>query len=775
MKIKFAVLLVLLAMGGSLFAQQPTVTLFGSGAPGGTVAYQIGTHYIDQSVNPAVLYVCSSVSVAAGPTPPAGTQTCNWTQAGGGGGSTQVSVPCTATPTFTMGATFITDFFVNLSCSVTSSTITIPTIAGAEAVFTLTQDSTGGRTFAWPANFLNIPTLATAANATTVVTFQYCGAVGNGNACPANSWQNTDVGPAGAANAFDTGGIYVAKSCGGAVNCFPVVNDARYDTSATFTATSTTVTTSNNAPAFVSSTDVGTVEWGSYNCQDGTGSPCTYNCPQSTISSISSAHVAIVGVACTNTSVNVGSPCTNSCSIFVWGHDDGSQLQAAMSAALGASSSGPTFNIYLPCGGLLTTLPPFIVASNGGKSGTIGISGCGGGGTMVFIAPKMNCTGGFGKGCMISDPCCHWNNAGQVQVGSHFRDITFYGGGTQTHDAAATYAANTAGVAITYNDLLENVFVLGWSWNDATGVIGIVNNGGMMINSGSYAGGNTNCTLVGAAGTVATMFGGTCLASQGTSLSFSGGANQSEATYGVYLGQSRGSFGVNLNDASTWFDHGSNITGSLRVQAGQAVLSGTNLDQFGAGNSALVLTGGTARLSNTNVHSSGAGSPAINQSGGTIIDGCANVVNNTGATNNIYTAGVVLGTCSIAANITNTVVASRNTSLGSTTLIAAGGSGMYWPALLTIRLYAYDSAAGSGCSTNTTVTWTLSYTDLTGTAQTQTATETIVNNGGATGGDKLAVTFTISAGNGTALTYSTTYAIGTCTTGPSYAANITVT
>src|SRR5882757_8970525 len=83
MKTKLAVLAFLMAMGASLFAQQPVTVLFGSGAPGGSTSYIPGTHYVDNSVSPAVTYICSSVSVAAGPTPPAGTQTCNWTQVGG--------------------------------------------------------------------------------------------------------------------------------------------------------------------------------------------------------------------------------------------------------------------------------------------------------------------------------------------------------------------------------------------------------------------------------------------------------------------------------------------------------------------------------------------------------------------------------------------------------------------------------------------------------------------------------------------------------------------
>ncbi len=116
-------------------------------------------------------------------------------------------------------------------------------------------------------------------------------------------------------------------------------------------------------------------------------------------------------------------------------------------------------------------------------------------------------------------------------------------------------------------------------------------------------------------------------------------------------------------------------------------------------------------------------------------------------------------------------VASRNSSLSSTTLLpstkALNASG--------VAIYAYDSAAGSGCTGNTTVTWTVSYTDPTNNAQTSTAVETITTNGGATGGDALKTSLPIAIKPGTAVNISTVYAIGTgCTTGPSYAAIISM-
>lgn len=87
-------LLIFLICTASLYGQGvPVRYLSGSGAPSGGVASVEGTHYVDNSVNPAVTYICTSVSIAAGPSPPAGTQTCNWTQIGGGGSSSPPNAP----------------------------------------------------------------------------------------------------------------------------------------------------------------------------------------------------------------------------------------------------------------------------------------------------------------------------------------------------------------------------------------------------------------------------------------------------------------------------------------------------------------------------------------------------------------------------------------------------------------------------------------------------------------------------------------------------------
>lgn len=119
-------------------------------------------------------------------------------------------------------------------------------------------------------------------------------------------------------------------------------------------------------------------------------------------------------------------------------------------------------------------------------------------------------------------------------------------------------------------------------------------------------------------------------------------------------------------------------------------------------------------------------------------------------------------------------IASRNTAISTSNLVASTSiAGIH-----RIALYAYDSAAGAGCAGNATITWTIGFTDPTGTSQSQTATETIstaTGNGNATGGDPLSQQFVIDAKSATAITYATTYsANGSCTTAPSYAADLRV-
>jgi hypothetical protein len=124
--------------------------------------------------------------------------------------------------------------------------------------------------------------------------------------------------------------------------------------------------------------------------------------------------------------------------------------------------------------------------------------------------------------------------------------------------------------------------------------------------------------------------------------------------------------------------------------------------------------------------------------------------------------------------------ASTNASIGSTTMATAGGSGDKY----LFNAYILQTVAGTGCSTNTTIGLTVSYTD----AQTSSVVNfgllgandpggvgvgsltpgLGVNNGVAAGQSITWFPIVINAKASTTVSYSTSYTGGTCTTAPSY-------
>jgi hypothetical protein len=85
------------------------------------------------------------------------------------------TVGFSATPAFP-ALTQVQLFKMTLTGNVTSSTLTLAgLIAPAFIIFELTQDATGGRTFAWPSNALAAPVINPGANETTSAMFYYDG------------------------------------------------------------------------------------------------------------------------------------------------------------------------------------------------------------------------------------------------------------------------------------------------------------------------------------------------------------------------------------------------------------------------------------------------------------------------------------------------------------------------------------------------------------------------------------------------------------------------
>ncbi len=502
---------------------------------------------------------------------------------------------------------------------------------------------------------------------------------------------------------FDTNGIYIATNCAGAANCFQVFADVQVSENATYTLGSGTVTTIASDPVFVAG-DVTKIDFAAGNCP-GTVSNCSYDVAQGTIDVVNSAHsVHTTGNAFRNSSAVAND------NVFFWGHDDGAQFVAAFAAlfplnlGLNQALPQPQKSLYLSCGMSFTSLQPFIepTAAAGGNNGGI-LQGCGSGSPIIPL-PKMNCnaTGA----CLFADNTFNQLNPGRYLPGWHLKDITFWGGGVDVKDAAATFTTNV-GILIQPMDTIDNVWLMGWMWNQA-GTIGIDNLGGTAINSGSLAGGISACLGSGTGGTVSAWIGGDCGGSAGVSFTASSTANDVVSTDGMYINQSFTlGFGAQ-NAGGIWSDHGSHITESFRSTSAISLtfFHGSNIDQFGGGNSALTVSNGIVHLAATLVH--GAGSP-INQTGGTIFDDCGNGVLSAGGVptiTNLFGSCSVTGVADVIANHVLTSgwgTANVNTVGGSVndvrfTISITGGAPAAGPVLTDTFATPYWGTPSSGCT-----------------------------------------------------------------------------
>jgi hypothetical protein len=226
---------------------------------------------------------------------------------------------------------------------------------------------------------------------------------------------------------------------------------------------------------------------------------------------------------------------------------------------------------------------------------------------------------------------------------------------------------------------------------------------------------------------------------------------------------------VTTNVAGTLYTHGTHLQSVAGTNYAVNVLAGGKhygdgdfYDGANANFGTTISSTGTVSMRNTKMSSST--TSVLNGSGGVFLDGGNNTIP--------VFSGSYQGKATIVGKITNPTVPNRNSSLGATTLLPATGTwiGATVP-VLTVSLYAMDGAPfGASCTGNTTVLWTISYTDAGGNAKTQTATETITTNGVA-GADQLATQFQLYISNNTAITYSTTVTPGSgCSPVPSYTA-----
>lgn len=518
------------------------------------------------------------------------------------------------------------------------------------------------------------------------------------------------LGPSNALNSvskFDTNGIYVAVNCGTATGCFQVFADVQMSTNGTWSNVGTTVTTIATDPVFVSS-DTGAKQiFGASSCA-GDVSRCTYSLKQQLMTFVS-AHVASFSTV--TTAATSGTANANN---VAWGHDDGTTLASAFQAMFPLSFNQttqalvqPQKSLYLPCGMMFTGTMPFIPPATAGPNGGA-IQGCGSGSPIILL-PKMPCNnnGTFFNACLFAGNNFNLIGQGLNLPGWHVKDVTFWGLGTDVKDAAATYSNPAVGVLGNFTDEFDNVWIIGWVWNNATSVTGINLQGSTGVNSGSVAGGVTACVLAGSAGTVGMMLGGSCGGGFGPALSINQAVNQIATTEGIYFNQSFGGHDVDVT-AGVWNDHGSHVTGDLRMNGANALayLNGTTLDQFGGGNSTLTVVNGNVHLNN--VHFLAQGAP-INQTGGTIYDDCGNGVLPVGGgvpiITNLFGACSVTGVADVAGNHALTSgwgTANVNTVTGSVndvkfTISITGGAPAASPVLTGTFATPYWATPSGGC------------------------------------------------------------------------------
>ena len=619
-----------------------------------------------------------------------------------GSSSTNVPVTCAASSTFPIAATFITDFFMNLNCNVTSSSIGGVPTTGQEAVFTLVQDNVGGRTFAWPASFLNTPNLATAAGAATVATFQFCGSVGNGNACPANSWQNTDVGPTGIPlYQPNVNTVTVATVCGFTPNCFQVFADGQYVTDAVWTSGQTQVT---------SATASFQCPGGSFPCTSGGdagkivfgfGNNGTFATGQTTIATVTNATTIQLAVAA---AASIGSA-----GILVWGHDDTTVLQNAYAALIASRRCQPS-TFLLPSGYMLVqghvggaTLPSncaTTVALNDNGSG-ITVKGHGAHSTKFIPTPNFSLAAAGDTGYFFSGGL------------TYLLDFGIWGG--QQFNVATTIPI----IAVQNDSYLVNIKIEGWqpATNAGISVGGLNCNNCSLTNVYMNDGGFINVTPSQLGITLVNTFCSHGLQTAGSSIvnDFGGFYNQGPSTStALNIGASGGS-GTIYNGFGVF------VTGppaGVAVRVGNSAnvnFYGATIDGSGAGSFGIFYNGSGANVSaNSNTIIKGnATNGAINNTG----NNAGAIFHDDGTTQFTWgTASVFFGHAGSQFNIDAnslrgacTGVATASSTLGlygtgpnvtlSTCTSAAIGTGQVMNGIRTLQgLVASASAAGVNAS-----------------------------------------------------------------------------
>lgn len=220
------------------------------------------------------------------------------------------------------------------------------------------------------------------------------------------------------------------------------------------------VATTSADPPF-SPSDVGKKVVNTTNCDNGNGYiDCHSSQLYGSIASYVDAHdVTVTGYPLLS-SASTGKAFTG---WFIWGHDDGAQLQAAWNKAL----TTPGMTLKLACGMMMTSQPPFL-STLAGSPNNPSIEGCSGGSATVIIPSSDYNYAAANAGTFYSYPNTNFTNyptyGDLFQNPFYFTTISnlaVWGGGQDGSQIGSAFGLPMFNASLAR---IENVYVIGWDY-----------------------------------------------------------------------------------------------------------------------------------------------------------------------------------------------------------------------------------------------------------------------------------------------------------------------
>lgn len=315
---------------------------------------------------------------------------------------------------------------------------------------------------------------------------------------------------------------------------------------------------------------------------------------------------------------------------FSWGSDDTSTLQSVATQVV-SNAAAPT-SVVLPCGA--TTIRGYfirrgIASVNTTQAFPIGVSGCASEGTVIVMTPDSSCPSKTdAPGCFFSDNYIGGNSYSQLGMGDRLSNLLITGLGFDNF-VGSSFANNQAVIYIAGYSELDNVWVNGFAWDQSATPSNVtygiqtyytdgnlVWGGGVLINSGSWLGGDWACAFGGGGYTPTIAYGGYCGGTEFDAVVLSG-ANTVQLNDMVLVNGDYTAGGYNQCAAL--------YASSSAPSTGLSAFTGSFSDNGSLMYGAAYIYGGTLRFTNDLLTSNTFG-PACSQPRSIYIDGSAATV-----------------------------------------------------------------------------------------------------------------------------------------------------